>query len=71
MDPLAAIRMEIANVKRAQREIDSRIVAARQVLVREAAAVFGLKRWEVAGLSLPPIKELKCECCYSRPATTV
>lgn len=60
-DPLAAIKEEIAKVRRAQRAVDARIVAARQVLVGEAAAVMGLKRWEIAGLALPPVKELRRE----------
>lgn len=61
-DPLAAIRAEIARVRREQRTVDARMVAARQVLVGEAAAVMGLKRWEIAGLSLPPVKEMRREC---------
>jgi hypothetical protein len=60
-DPLAAIKEEIAKVRRAQRAVDARIVAARLVLVGEAAAVMGLKRWEIAGLALPPVKEIRRE----------
>jgi ferritin-like metal-binding protein YciE len=59
-DGLVAAKNEIAHIKRQRRAVDSRIIAARQVLVKEAAAVMGLKRWEIAGLALPPVKEIRC-----------
>ena len=66
-DTVALVKAEITTVKRQQRAVDSRIIAARQVLVKEAAAVMGLKRWEIAGLALPPVKEIRrtfltCQC---------
>ena len=52
----------LADVRRRQADVDSRIAHARQVLVREAIAVFGLQEHEIARLPLPSPDAFRREC---------
>ncbi|WVN90517.1 uncharacterized protein L203_105753 [Cryptococcus depauperatus CBS 7841] len=56
--PALRLQTSLKNIQFQLRDTESRIIHARQVLIREAVDVFGLKQhrsgaWEIAGLILP------------------
>ena len=60
--PSDKLHPKLADVRRRQVDVNSRIAHARQVLVREAIAVFGLDDHEIARLPLPSPDTFRGEC---------
>ena len=60
-DGTLELRKRLDQVRSEQGLVDGRMTVAKGVLVREAAAIMGLESGQIAGLKLPPPRDMKCE----------
>ncbi|ODN98039.1 hypothetical protein I350_07681 [Cryptococcus amylolentus CBS 6273] len=68
--PATYLQQSINRARLGQQDATLRIIHARQVLVREAVAVFGLRKrpsgeWEIAGLVLPEPEQFRLHSSYN------